>query len=525
MKSRLQLFLTLWVFLFAVTTAYWIFKNNLPPSWDEAQYLAGSEILHQTLTNKGLLAFFTNTTTILGTKAPLITIIPIPFYLFFGSSPHIALLTNLIFALIFFFFLFQLVSLVFDEKIALASCIIISTMPLFYGLARYFLVEFGLTSLVTMWIFFALKTELLSNKKYLFYLGIVSALGVLIKFHFFLFIAGPAIIIFFEIWNKNKRAIFNIKNIIIFSVPVVVIALPWYARNILTILWKAKRSTDPALLGNLYYGPPFSFNNLYRSALDFINYAMSAYWFLILIILVFLFFLQRRKFKVNYLLLGWFFIPFFIFYLGPNKDYRLMLPLLPSVAILIGYLTANVFQKRFFLFLTIMIIFPVLVYLNTSLLSAKLINNQMGIGQFILGGNPIGGYVKTPSTDKWPVEDTLKFIESQNTSDVRKVVISASESEAFNINSLQYYSLHANLPLQINTASYFPKGTNYETIRSTIDKGDYILMKVGGNPGPSDLNRFNELILQNLDAKTWEEIPNNISLPDGGKIKIWKKIP
>ena len=49
-------------------------------------------------------------------------------------------------------------------------------------------------------------------------------------------------------------------------------------------------------------------------------------------------------------------------------------------------------------------------------------------------------------------------------------------------------------------------------------------MKIGGKPGPADLNRFNSLILQNLDQKIWQELPNNIDLPDGGKIKIWQKI-
>jgi len=51
-----------------------------------------------------------------------------------------------------------------------------------------------------------------------------------------------------------------------------------------------------------------------------------------------------------------------------------------------------------------------------------------------------------------------------------------------------------------------------------------LIVKVGGNSSLTGLNRLRDFILQNLDDNKWSEIPNGISLPDSGTIKIWQKI-
>lgn len=524
MNTFWRSFPILWVVIFVVTTSFWIFKNNLPPSWDEANYLGASEVLHQTLVHGGIFDFFTNTTTILGTKAPLITILPVPLYLLLGSTPHVALLINIIFCLIFFVFFYKLVLQLFDKKIAFVSCLIVSTMPIFYGLVRYYFVEFGLLAFVVIWIYLASNTENLTNKKYLFLLGLISGLGVLMKFHFFIFTLGPTLVVLYKSWKDLKTKIVSIKNILIFAVPAMFIALPWYSRNILTVLWKAKRATNPELLGNLYYGSAFSFKNLYLSALDFINFALSGYWFIVLVVLCALFIYKKQKLNINYLFLSWFFIPFAIFYLGPNKDYRLMLPLLPPVAIFIAWLIEKTFKGNFFAATIILMLFPALIYLNTALFDAKMISYKISLGPLVVADKKIGDYVQPPRNEHWPITEVLTFVSRIGSSGNKKIVMLASEDESFNVNNLGYYAVLAKLPLDVKSASYFPINTKYEVIEKTINRGDYLLMKVGGRPGPEGLNRFNDLILRNLNFEKWHEIPNEINFPDTGKIKIWQKV-
>lgn len=521
-KDFFNLFLFAWTGFIVLTTCFWIFRNSFPVSWDQAQYLEASEILHQTLADNGPIAFIVKTSTILPTKAPLIAMLPVSLYFLFWSSVEVALIVNLIFLTLFFIFFFELVRLLFDKTVAITSLIIISTMPLFYGLTHYFLVEFGLMTIVVIWMFVLLKTQYLTDRKYLFLLGLITGFGFLMKLHFLIFIIGPAILILYESWRKIGNKILSYKNILLFALPAFAVALPWYSRNILTLLWKAKRSVNPELLGDLYYGSAFSVKNLYLSGVDFINYVISPFWSLTLTFFGVIFICKRMKVRLNYFLVSWFLIPFVIFYFGPNKDYRLMLPLLPPVSILIAWLMRSIFSKKYFFVVAFLLIFPLLVYLNTTALNAKLFQKEISFGPLRVVDAAIG-YVGVPRKELFPIQELLKFIAQLEPSAKQKNVVLASEDEAFNINGLQYYATLNRLPIKVTTASYFSKGTSYNTIQDTIDKGDYLIMKVGGNAGPSDLNRFNHLILQNLDYAKWYEVSNSFSLPDGGNIKIWRK--
>lgn len=521
MKGQYWIFAAIIAFFFTVSSSFWIVDNNLPPPWDQASYLEGSIFLYQSLTDRGPYSFLVDSTIVLGSKAPLITILPIPLYLLFGTSHHIALIINLIFMIIFYIFFYKLVSLVFDKKTAILSSVIISTMPLFYGLARYFYVEFGLMTLVVILMYLILKTKNLTDTKYLFFLGIISGLGMLMKFHFLMFILGLLLVVIWQSWRKIGPKLFNLKNIVVFLLPPLAIAAPWYLRNILTLLWKAKRATNPELLGNLYYGPPLSSNNIYLSALDFINFVISPYWLCALFILTTLFVYQRRKAKFNYFLLSWFMLPFLVLYLGPNKDYRLMLPLLPPVAILIAWLFVKIAGKKLYLLLVAAMAFPLAVFLNTSLFNAKIIRGKISVGPIIFADLKIGEYVQVPKDEIWPIEEILEFIAKRNGSNVKKVVL-ASEDEIFNINTLRYFSLLRKLPLVVKSGSYFPKNTDLETIRETINDSDYLVMKLGGIEGPYYLNRFKYSILEEIGKSKWRKIPNDIKLPDGGRILIFK---
>ena len=525
MSNKSPFILTAWSLVFCAFTLIWIFKNTVPPSWDQAHYLGASAYLENILRSQGILSFFFETTKILGTKAPLLPILTVPLYIIFGSSAQIALLVNILFFVIFVFFFFNLARGFVDEKTSMASLLIISTMPLFYGLMRYYLVEFGLMAFVVIFLYLLLRSKLLISKKYLFWLGVVFGLGMMMKFHFFVFIAGPVSFVIYSSWKKIGIRLFNLKNLLVFTLPALAIALPWYGRNILTVLWKAKRATNPELLGALYYGPPFSIKNLYLGGLDFINWVVSGYWFLVIVMILPLIYLfKSKRVHVNYFLLSWFLVPFIIFYFGPNKDYRLMLPLLPPIAILIAWFIQQFFRKRQLVSLLIFMIFPTIVYLNTTVFSAQLIPQRISLGPIVFADNKTGPYVQLPRNEYWPVVEVLKYIAEYSLDDKTKKLILASEDEAFNINGLQYYATRYKLPIKIQSASYFQKGTTYETIQAAIDQGDYLIMKVGGMTGPIGLNRYNDLILKNLNFQIWEEIPNSFILPDGGILKIWRKV-
>lgn len=511
-------FSLLWGFTFILITVLWIKDDNLPPSWDQAHYLYASEILHRTLTEKGFFSFLINTTTILGTKAPLISILPVPLYLIFGSGYNTALLVNIVFAIVFFVFFFKLVDMFYKRTTAMLAVIVISTMPLFYGLIRYYFVEFGLTALVVLWLYFLKKWDLFRKDKYVLFLGTVFAFGMLLKFHFPLFVIGPIITVLYANKKRAFKSFFKVKNFILFLFPILLIAAPWYIRNIQTVLWKARRATDPELLGDLYYGSAFSLNNFYKSSLDFINFVISPYWFIVITTGLVVYLAKRKDYKFNFFFVSWFIFPFIIFFLGPNKDYRLMLPLIPPIAILVSRfidLHMNIVQK------SIIVLPAVLIFINITIFNLSFFKKQLMLGQLIFSDEEVGEYVKLPQNSKWPITDILSEINKDSKSSA--VIVLTAEDATLNINNLQYFSYLEKYPFTITSAAYLPKNTSLMRFTEIVNNSDYLILKEGGNVAPSDLNRFAIFTNNITESRKWNRLTSTISLPDGGKVAIWKK--
>lgn len=525
MLRKKTYFLLFWSIFFCALTIFWIFKNTLPPAWDQSYYLEGSEHLYQTLRSDGLWSFLEETTKVLGRKAPLLPISTVPLYLIFGSSHQIAILINVLFFIIFVYFYYLLAKNFVGEKIAVGAVLVTSTMPLFYGLVRNYFVEFSLMSLVVLWMYLLSKTEGLTRKNYLFWLGLVSGLGMLAKFHFFLFVVGPLGSVLYERLKKsgfNKAVGILLKRSLYFIIPAALVALPWYLRNIKTVLWHAKRATDPQLLGDYYYGPFYSLENISKFLSDLVNFSISGYWFLVLLFLTVILIVRKAKIHVNWFLTLWFLVPFGVFSLGPNKDYRLLLPLLPAFGLFLSWLMYKTLGNIGNPYLGIIFILPILIFINSTFLRIPSLDN-LHLGPILISGEKIGDYVAPPRNQYWPTADILNYLDSLDPHNRRKVIISASEHESFNINNLRYYVKKERLDLEIKTVSYFSDDTKLDTILTLIEGGDYLIMKIGGSPNPVGLNKFNtrvqKVILEDPD---WENVANDFVFPDGGRLFVAK---
>ncbi len=172
------------VLLMVVANIVWIGINTVPPMWDQSHYLYISQLNYSALCDGGfpalLKAFLVN----LQIKAPLITVLPIPLYLIFGNSYTNALYVNLVFVILGGFFIFKVGMIAYGRRAAVLSVIVFNTMPLIIGLSREFLVEYGLTVLVVMWVFLVLRSESFQERKWCLLLGVVLGCGMLMKISF-----------------------------------------------------------------------------------------------------------------------------------------------------------------------------------------------------------------------------------------------------------------------------------------------------------------------------------------------------
>ena len=84
----------------------------------------------------------------LGFKAPLIVALPAPFYLLLGRHWHAAFLVNIVSMWVLFAALYRIARRWWSARAAVFALPIAGTMPLLYGLARWFMVEYALAAFV-----------------------------------------------------------------------------------------------------------------------------------------------------------------------------------------------------------------------------------------------------------------------------------------------------------------------------------------------------------------------------------------
>lgn len=505
------------VFLSALTlvNVLWIVKNTAPPGWDDSGYLEASEKIYQSV-DKGIDNLLITSTEVLQRRAPLISYITFPIYLVFGSSSfQIALIENLLWLVLFYIFLYLLLKNKFNQKVAVMSLLITSTMPLFYGLVRHFYVEFGLMTIIIIWVYFLFKTEHLSQKKYLLVLGFITGLGFLIKITFPIYVSGFLLLETFE-FMRRKPAISKItRNLIIFFVPTL-IAAPWYVKNLPVVLWHAKRSLDPSVLQQFYYGNPFSLQVIYLTVLDIANYVISWYYFTIAVILFF-WFVLRRKIRIgNYLLIS--LTPPFLYSLfSPNKDYRLMLPIVPLFGFAIAWMIWVKFKERSLLYLPLFLVIPVLIFINVSVSSFSIFK-RLTLGPILISDNKIGLYAYPPNSTYWPITETLEFINNATPGSEKRVILTTSEIKEFNINNLKYFAAKERMGLEFKSIAY--SGISYSDITSALMKADFIIEL----ESQSESFQQENLLMYKEISQTinWIKVDNNLIFPEGYKLVIYE---
>ena len=362
-NRRVFVLLVIFIGFLLVSAFYWMEANTLPPRWDQSWYLENSERFLTALDVQGFRGFLD---TILhafsGTKAPLISLLPLPFYFIIGHGKLAVELTMLVIIAVFCLVFFRLVRVISGPWEALVAVIILNTMPLAFGLSREYLVEFSLMTLVTLWILLLVYSRGYRVKRYNIGLGIVLGLGLLMKIDFPLYVTGPATYVLYRRWREDGLAdsawIRDLSIICLVGLPMAAI---WYLPNLSSVLEFASSMS----VGKIPSDYSISFFGA-KSLMAFlavtgqywnvvINLAVSTYYTIVLavawsgsLILI----VTRRWFRVisenpirhagMEIFLWWFVVTYIVLSLSFNKDYRYGLPALPALGALISLLLFRV---------------------------------------------------------------------------------------------------------------------------------------------------------------------------------------
>ena len=209
-----------------VINAVWLYLDHSVPAWDDAYYITNSLRTYDALTDNGLLGFGRQFLRGMSTKPPLIAALPTPIYLMVGRHPRAALLVNLAFLLVTLATTYLLARAFAGRSAGLVALCIVGTIPMVYGLSRIFLVECGLTALVTLALYILACADTDASWAPCI-LGAIFGLGLLMKTSFPVYVAGPMAWILIQ----GGRATIRLRRIGACLVPLLMIAGPWYTVN------------------------------------------------------------------------------------------------------------------------------------------------------------------------------------------------------------------------------------------------------------------------------------------------------
>lgn len=303
----------------------WHIASNLaPPAWDDGWYLEVSFRFFNAL-KRSLADFAAQWTGAFKTKAPLISLLPLPLYAAFGPSERLAALTSVAAHGATCAFSWAAARAFWPahprrETLAALAAALVALTPLLYGLSRVFLVESVLTAIVAAAAWRCALPRRRDGEATA--LGLLLGLGLLAKVSFPLFLAGL-------VWRRRRELAPHAATAALVGGAV---AATWYAFNLPYVLgfaWSAgfgpiAADYAAAPAGPLAFPARLAAQALSRplaAALCAVGAAALA--------------AERRRFfdEGSRLALAWL-APMAIFAVGANAEPRLLAPALPALALL-----------------------------------------------------------------------------------------------------------------------------------------------------------------------------------------------
>ena len=497
-----------WVSL-ACFTAYLLWVNNFyyhantrTPTYDEAWYLETSLHLYHRLTRGSLADFVQAYLGAFGTKAPLIAVLPLPFYVIFGTSYYSALLINSFFIVISNIYLFFLGRKLYSAEVGLAAAVFYETMPLAYGLSRAVMTEYGLAALVIVWLYYLAASEQFNRGSANFALGVALGLGLLMKVMFPAFIVGPFLLAWILRRSQPPRAVTDgfwlwracaRRPLTAIAAPALIIAGPWYASNWRPLLAFAWHSAYGEV------GTEYNSGGFGRWILAFVNEGISSYYAAVLLLLGLAALIKTgaswRRDASGVFLLAWLLPPLVAIGAGSNHLIRFIAPLLPVFAMA---LAAAVFQlgNRWALqaaLAILLVVYPQRLYSTLSYFHHGTAHEHaLNWGPFVFFAGELGwahAPVSEDSTGQRRVIEALRQLDA-NALRPRYVVVGV-EHVSLNANLLSYLNAYEEYPLLFTSLGYAESSPERAVERIHQVGARFLIMGAGFRDLPPFLNQVN----------------------------------
>ena len=492
----------------ASATVLWLYLDRLPPTWDDAWYLTNSLTVYDSLAHGGIGGYLTKLNTVFGFKAPLIAALPAPFYLIFGRRWHAAFLVNIASMVILFSSVYGIARRWWNTRAALFAVMIVGTMPLLYGLARWYMVEYALTALLAVSIWLLTESEGLERRALVFLFGATCGFGLLLKISFAAFILPP----FLYAWIQSRH---RVQSLLLAMPPCLLLALPWYVSHLGPTIRNVLDAGYGASAANYGIGPIFSLRAIETYLSVVASNGTSIYYVLLVVLLTGWIALRMdgRAFLKDFfqrgLLLLWL-LPFALFLFGRNKDVRFIAPILPAFALLTGSILDFAVPRN-------------AIGCAVGYLSLAYPMLQMFLVSFGVPFNSAdAGYARRFSRAVWPQDDILTVISAHSRirPGERPVLLVGSDRIFFNANNVELSAIAHQLPFDVQATAH---EKDWNALQHRLEEASFFLYKEGGEEESPAFNPyFGRLVRYVREDDRFSEIAYGRRLPDGGVARIFK---
>jgi Dolichyl-phosphate-mannose-protein mannosyltransferase len=486
-------------FLFAVPSFLWLRLNRAAPNWDDAWYLSNSLTLYDAWSAGGLAGLARHFLASLGFKAPLITALPLPFFWIFGRRWHAAFLVNAAAMMVLFVAVWRIARRLRGDRAGLIAVYIAGTLPLLYGLSRWYLVEYPLAAAVAVTFWLMLVTAESLSLVPMAALGLACGFGLLLKADFPLFVF-PGLI-----YVALRRRI-GLREVLAFALPCAAVAAPWYAfhwRATLANALAAGFGKSATVQGT---GPVFSSGAIVAYLRMVVNRGVSAYYTVLGGVALIAVVLQRRVVVFRQTaVFGLWLAPFLVFLFGGNKDVRYIAPILPAFALALACILDAATENRKWLAAAVLV-FP---FVSALAVSFGWPYQSPGLS-----------YAIRYDRNSWGQDEILSAIAGAGDYRYgeRKTILVATDRAHFNADNFSLAAVQRQLPFEVDTTAY---STGADEVVRQAERAAYVVYKQGGEPESQFFNTHSMELLERLkESPDWEEMPFSHRTPDGGTAHI-----
>jgi 4-amino-4-deoxy-L-arabinose transferase-like glycosyltransferase len=499
----------------------WGVAEKGPTRWDDSWYLAGAVRLFDRFADEGLGGYWRGFEHALGDKAPLITVLPFPFFCLIGRSTYVIYLVNSVGCVVLALALYHFCRRFFERPVALWAVFFALTSALLAGLSRLFLVEYWLTAFTLCALLALARWEETGRNRWLLALGVCCGLGLLMKITFPLF-AGPVVaVILLRARRQNLPRVLG--DIVLIAIPAVALAGPWYFHNWALV---TRRSFQES-----YFVPvhPTAPQSPVRLAADYVllilnNGLSSVHVVAALAGMVVWLAARRRNFLGG---AAWYLLPWVVglpvFAVSENRDLRLIAPMIPAFAIAIAAVFTFALDRAA---ATIRRVSSAAVVIGLLLVTAG--HSFAAFGDRVIKLGPwqlfssTFAYAFPPNPQHWPLDEVIHRMAWQERLGRGSwlIVGMGADTWSFNSNNLDLQTALLHYPMEFHTTAYT---SNPDEVRLIMSRTQYFLLKDGGTQQP--LSRFQGGPLTRdvlLSGALFRESEPAIPTPDGGRIRIFQ---